>query len=660
MARLVGRITRVKRGVLIGVIVVLVLLSSSGTESVASTPSPDISLPPPEIHYVALGDSFSSGEGVPPFDASDDGTFRQPGGDFFCHRSEYAYSRIFARERGIKDSKLWACSGAKTKHYLKSQKAGLFSSVSTEPQQSRIDQSTNLVTITLGGNDVGFAHILEACAIPRMVFCRVVVHRADRRLGKLAATLSAVYVDIASRIAPDGQLAVLGYPREFSVNDNGKCHEAPYYNFKKRLLFDNLTVDLDAKIDAAVSNAAAFGYGVHFVSTLDAFANRELCSGPGPRDVNGLVKPRGYSFHPNKSGQAALADALGAAYDSRWLTHPPQSEGVSHVSGSGVIDLAIGLIFLFLVFSLLVSGANEILAEALGYRSRQLWRTIRQMLDGGENHPVKGAIVEDHRPEISPTTTGEEGDTPSWAVALYQHPLISQLEKSVRSEHSRLSQIPSSTFSQAMIDLLVPAEGETSVDQVEAAVRALPNTLPFRGPLLAIARQAGGDVDHLRKEIGDWFDGRMEALSATYKRHVKWVMLVFGLVVAFSMNVNAVEAARTLYRDQPLREAIVQKAIDLSNQCGAPAGTSLSPQLAPATANSQASVSECVGEQVSNADSSLKLPAGWTGWDKDAIGSGSWAFLLRILGWLAAAVALSQGAPFWFDLLRRARSLKSD
>jgi len=61
-------------------------------------------------------------------------------------------------------------------------------------------------------------------------------------------------------------------------------------------------------------------------------------------------------------------------------------------------------------------------------------------------------------------------------------------------------------------------------------------------------------------------------------------------------------------------------------------------------------VSACTREQVSRFDQALRLPVGWP--DRDGVD------LLQVVGWLIAAVALGQGAPFWFDLLRRARELR--
>jgi hypothetical protein len=292
--------------------------------------------------------------------------------------------------------------------------------------------------------------------------------------------------------------------------------------------------------------------------------------------------------------------------------------------GSGMVDVVVGMLFVFLVFSLVVSGINEGITRVLASRSRQLWRAVRELLDGGTG---KG----DPRPEKG---AAADADSPL-AIKLYAHPSIHQLETAVRDRHSRMSHIPSTEFSRGLIDVLVPeGEGTTTVQQVRDRLRDLPDFL--KKPLLPIASEAGEDFDKFRQGIGEWFDTRMSALSAAYRRKTKWLLFVLGLIVAVILNVDAIDAAQRLYRDQALRTAVAQQAVDVATQCQA----------------EQGDVEECTRDAVGSLDGSVQLPVGWTG--KTISDVDTW----QIAGWLLAAVALGQGAPFWFDLLRKAGRLR--
>jgi hypothetical protein len=295
--------------------------------------------------------------------------------------------------------------------------------------------------------------------------------------------------------------------------------------------------------------------------------------------------------------------------------------------GSSVVDVVVGVLFVFLVFSLVVSGVNEVMTRALASRSRHLWRDLRQLLDGDRT-----TLAKDQRPR------GADPRSDKWAERLYAHPLIGQLEgwlvTSRSQARSRLSNIPASDFSRAMLDLLVPdTDGEISAEKIEAAVHGLPSG-PLRDALLPLVRTTEKQVADLRREIGDWFDSRMEALSRAYKHHVKWVLVGIGIIVALVFNVDAIGAAQRLYRDEALRTAVADQASAVVAAC-----------------EGQPDITTCTRDEVGKVDTAIRLPVGWP--DPDGIG---W---IQGLGWLVAGIALGQGAPFWFDLLRKTGRLRS-
>jgi hypothetical protein len=295
---------------------------------------------------------------------------------------------------------------------------------------------------------------------------------------------------------------------------------------------------------------------------------------------------------------------------------------------SGALDLVLGLLFVFLVFSLVVSAVNEAITRILASRSRQLWTSLRHLLDGvtsgGDQRPPKNVVATAESP---------------LSIRLYAHPIVKQLEIAARDSKSRLSNIPATDFSRGLIDVLVDGgEGETTVPDFITKLKALPDESPIKKPLLAVAAEAGTELDKLRDGIGQWFDARMSSLSAIYRKKTKWAMLIIGLTVAIALNVDALGAASQLYRDQALRTAVADQAVKVAGtDCELKTGSERE---------------TCIKEAVEGVDGSIKLPVGWQD------GFPAHVEFLQILGWLITSVALAQGAPFWFDLLRKAGSLR--
>jgi hypothetical protein len=300
---------------------------------------------------------------------------------------------------------------------------------------------------------------------------------------------------------------------------------------------------------------------------------------------------------------------------------------------SGALDTAIGLIFIFLVFSLIVSGIYEAGARLVESRSRLLWRSLRELL---AEKPDRG----DQRPSI----TDPAGD--SLTNRLKAHPLIRQLEGrryTKRFEKTRVSHIPPTDFSRALVDILVPAGDEaTSVAALRQAISETPD--PIKRSLLPIASDAAATLDEVRQGIGEWFDTRMQAASRIYKRNTRWIMVVVGFVVVLAFNVDALGATQELYRDDAARTAIAEQAVGIVDAC-AKQGTGESIMV------DQEKVATCAQNEIDKIESGLVLPVGWVE-GREAIDG--W----HVLGWLVAAIAVAQGAPFWFDLLRRSRRVR--
>jgi lysophospholipase L1-like esterase len=223
---------------------------------------------------VALGDSYASGVGS--FVYYDDGTD--------CYRSPFAYPSLLAGATGLRLT-LAACSGATTADVL-------------DHQVDLVTPGTDYVTITVGGNDVGFRDVVTTCALPGWLGnCTAVVNAGRTRVRTVLGTqLDRVYAAVEAK-APGARVAVTGYPRLFNGTD---CNPLTFFTADELRQINAGTDDLNAVIKARAEAA-----GFTFVETRPAFTGHAVCD-RAPW-INNLIVPTVNSFHPNIAGHYAYA-----------------------------------------------------------------------------------------------------------------------------------------------------------------------------------------------------------------------------------------------------------------------------------------------------------------------------------------------------------------
>jgi lysophospholipase L1-like esterase len=220
--------------------------------------------------YVALGDSYSSGVGTRVY--YNDGTS--------CQRSPDAYGPKISAARGYSLT-FEACSGAKSTDVNANQLGPLSS-------------TTNLVTITIGGNDAGFSNVILNCAA-YYFRCQSAINTANSFIqNQLPALLDTTYGDIRSR-ASHAHVVVLGYPHLFTSSGTTCNFNTLTSSHEKEL---NQTADL---LDGVTAGRAA-AHGFTYVDPRNAFGPHEVCS--SSEWLNGQSNPLSESYHPNVSGQA--------------------------------------------------------------------------------------------------------------------------------------------------------------------------------------------------------------------------------------------------------------------------------------------------------------------------------------------------------------------
>jgi len=219
-------------------------------------------------NYVALGDSYSSGTGTNSYTLSSS-----------CLRSVYAYPYLVASQRPNTSLNFVACSGATTTDVMNN-------------QISAVNSSTNIVTITIGGNDAGFSNVVISCTT---LGCGSAITNAQNYIrNTLPGRLNTVYSAIKSR-APSARVIVLGYPRLFSSSG---CWGTTGISSSERTSL-NQTADLMR--DTIAARAAAYGFT--FKDAIPPFVGHAVCSSSAW--LNGLnIFNTTESYHPNRSGHS--------------------------------------------------------------------------------------------------------------------------------------------------------------------------------------------------------------------------------------------------------------------------------------------------------------------------------------------------------------------
>jgi lysophospholipase L1-like esterase len=163
------------------------------------------------------------------------------------------------------------------------------------PQLSALNKATTLVSITIGGNDVGFGPVMSTCVILPTGFCVHVVTAAEAEIrsvlpGQLNKLLAAV-----SAGAPNARVVVMGYPEPYDLSRSASCIGL---SATDRNDLDHAAAQLDAQLQAAADR-----YGDEFADVRSAFGGHQICdSDSWMNSVDWL--DIGASYHPNPAGQA--------------------------------------------------------------------------------------------------------------------------------------------------------------------------------------------------------------------------------------------------------------------------------------------------------------------------------------------------------------------
>ena len=323
-----------------------------------------------------------------------------------------------------------------------------------------------------------------------------------------------------------------------------------------------------------------------------------------------------------------------------------------------ILEVAIGLVFVWLVISVATLEVQNRISILLDWRADQLEKSILSMLK--DETLVK---------------------------KFYAHPLVIELSpkdsngnllRNKQGAIKRPGYIPNATFAMVACEVIMNAGkvGEDvpldmmSLSEMSASVKALaeknPNLERVNHYLLPKMEKAVDDMDsklaEYRKNTEGWFNDVMLQASNWYKLRSQWIAFWIGLAIAMFMNIDTINIAQKLWQEPTARAVIVAQA-QVEAQSDEPGGS-----VSFATARS------------------LNFPAGWTTTSLDtkscrmidvidyqvvihsageclavtslpALNNG-WGILVKLFGYLLSAAAAAQGAPFWFDILRKLVGVK--
>lgn len=338
-----------------------------------------------------------------------------------------------------------------------------------------------------------------------------------------------------------------------------------------------------------------------------------------------------------------------------------------NLTGNTALDVAIALAFTFLLFSLLCSAIQEGIAGVLDLRARKLEDGLRSMLtdqgpgtagapaapDATQPAEVTGPVAAAAQAAPAPVNQPAAASVSLFDQVLAHDLIRSSYKDALHVERKTLatvtkvwpltkmrtrrgpSYISGRSFALALLDLLTP--GDSAGDPLAGIQHQIENSnLPAgtKSTLLTMAGKLAKNRDHLRGIVEQWFDDTMGRVSGWYKRQAQIILCVIAAVVTIGLNVNTVAITQRMLKDDSARAAVVQQAA----------------KPTPTTKNPVADIDK-VGQ--------LGVPFGWGNKKAGDPSKVSGHVPRAILGWLLTFIALSLGAPFWFDALSKLARLRT-
>lgn len=308
------------------------------------------------------------------------------------------------------------------------------------------------------------------------------------------------------------------------------------------------------------------------------------------------------------------------------------------MAGFETLEIVIGIVFVYLLFSTLVTLLVEYVSILFKLRANNLRKIVNRALD--------------------------DEDKTSFSEAFYSHPMIKYLGK---KKGSQPSYIGSDKFAKAVLDLIrtdgnIANLGTTSSldnNQLSNAIDGVAIIGTETKTLLkSFAKEAGEDINEFGRRLESWFNETVERGQGWFNRKIKLITLIISLLVAGLCNVDTLRIYGQLSRNSDLRATVADNASSFlkSNDAGInknqPASNSVDEQFKEAQ-------NKLVGFYTNELEANSNMLAiGWDERGRSYFTQGN-NWILALIGWLITAFAISLGAPFWFGILNKLAALRS-
>ena len=283
-----------------------------------------------------------------------------------------------------------------------------------------------------------------------------------------------------------------------------------------------------------------------------------------------------------------------------------------------IIEVAIGLVFAYVLLSMLCTFLNEWVARLFSLRSKNLERGLKQLLADQEKTGLAREVLGHH------------------------------LIKGSAAKQKRQSYIAPGTFARVLIDIIDEksdgaAKAAKAGNDIKSALDKAQLPEEIKSAMSGLIDNVDTTINDLRTNLQTWFDSSMERISGWYKRQLQVISFAVALLLAVSLNVDTIAIGQSLWQNPVLRAEIANAAAVAVEAC-----------------KSKENPEECsfLEETEKDRESLKKFPIGWTESTDGSPANGSW-FPVKIIGWLITALAVSLGAPFWFDVLDKLNSIRS-
>ncbi len=283
-----------------------------------------------------------------------------------------------------------------------------------------------------------------------------------------------------------------------------------------------------------------------------------------------------------------------------------------------ILSIIIGIVFVLLLFSMLTSAMVEVYHAAFSSRGKHLRETLEIML---------GKEVLDK---------------------FYEHPYFRQLSSATKPKSSLKLPIwvDKNTFSTVLADILTPNNSKLSIPE---RINLVENA-NLRKVLDFLWRQSSGDVQVFQKKVEGWFDDVMDRAKGWFVDATKWRLFYIGLALAAILNADTLQIYKSLSTNAAVRDELVEEAQVFNNSNPTVTDIDTSKTFEQAK-------QDFVTRKQAYMDV-VKMPLG-IGWTSEApIPVDFWGWLIKLVGWALTGVAVTLGAPFWYDMLRKLLAIK--